>query len=229
MIRKTICIFLIAAGLGKLSTGQVAALPNFGLKSHETLDIERIEMGKGETVFHMTIENRIEGGSFCADRNIFVVYPGGTREKLISAEGIPVCPATWNFRKAGEKLSFRLKFPPLAEGTQWIDLVEECGDNCFSFFGIVLDTAINSRLDSIFDAAESVSPEKYADLLESFLTDTDHLNLGTEGLIYSTLIENARNSGDRSKAADWYRKLIRSGVPHAERYIRHLNLNGIIY
>jgi len=211
------------------SNGQVIFSPNYGLKSHETLGIDRIETRDDQTVFHFTIENRIAGGSFCADRNIYVVYPDLTKEKVIRAEGIPVCPDEHRFALPGEKLSFALVFPKLKNNPGWVSIIEDCSDNCFSFYGVVLDATINERLNILFDLVEKEDPERALTLLESFLEETDHLNLGTEGLIYTTLIDLCRQNGDRESAARWYRSLMKSGAPDAGKYIRHLNLNGVIY
>ena len=124
--------------------------PNYSLKSHETLSIIKIEARTEATLFYMSIENGMEGGTFCADRNINIIYPDGQESKLVSTEGIPVCPETYIFRSIGEKLQFVLPFPPLRKGTEWIDLVEGCIDDCFSFYGICLDNDLNGRIENAF-------------------------------------------------------------------------------
>jgi hypothetical protein len=53
--------------------------PNYSLKSHETLDIIKVEARPEATIFYMSIENRIEGGYYCADKNIFLIYPDGKK------------------------------------------------------------------------------------------------------------------------------------------------------
>jgi len=62
--------------------------PNIGLKSHETLDITKAEVKPEATVFYLGIENRIDGGNFCADRNIFIITPDGEKIKMESSSGI---------------------------------------------------------------------------------------------------------------------------------------------
>jgi len=77
---------------------QTVLRPNFALKSHETLEITKVEMSPEKTTIYFSIENRIEGGSFCADKNIFLIYPDGSRMKLTKANGIPVCPENYYFK-----------------------------------------------------------------------------------------------------------------------------------
>jgi len=94
---------------------QTIVSPNYSLKSHETLRIIKVELRPEAVFFHLSIENRIEGGTFCADRNIYLVYPDGKKSRLVSSSGIPVCPDTYKFRFVGEKLDFVLAFPALRE------------------------------------------------------------------------------------------------------------------
>ncbi len=118
---------------------QTIVKPNYALKSHETLEILKVDAGPTKTVINFSIENRIEKGEFCADKNIFIIYPDGTKLKLTGSTGIPVCPATYKFKYIGEVLGFTLSFPPLKPGTGWIDIVEDCESNCFSFYGVSLN------------------------------------------------------------------------------------------
>jgi len=209
--------------------GQTIAKPNYSLKSHETLEINKIETTSKSTVFYMSVENRTTGGYFCADRNIFIVDPDGKRSKLTSSGGIPVCPASYKFKSIGERLDFILTFPPLKQGTEWIDLIEECADNCFSFYGITLDSDLNKKIDDAFALAETDKP---ADALYSFIRiaeDTDNKNHGIEGLLYLNIIKLARETGNPEKASEWYRRMISSDAPGLSRYIKYLNDQGISY
>ena len=90
-------LFFFAMGTVTLLS-QTYNMPNVALKSHETLILTRIEMSAEKTVVYLTIENRIDGGYFCADKNIYIIYPDGTRSKLNMASGIPVCPDTYKFK-----------------------------------------------------------------------------------------------------------------------------------
>jgi len=203
--------------------------PNYGLKSHETLVINKVEATTKTVTFYLTIENRIANGTFCADKNIYILYPDGTRSMLVSSNGIPVCPDAHKFNTPGEKLDFTLTFPPLKNGVEWVDLVEECSDNCFHFFGVTLDNELNRKLNDAFYLAENDDPVKamisFIDILES----TGSKNNGVEGLIYVNIITLARQSGTVGSAIDWYKKLKNSGAPRVQEYIRFLNDKGIKY
>jgi hypothetical protein len=203
--------------------------PNIGLKSHETLEISKIEITSQNTLIFLSIENMRTDGYFCADKNIFILYPDGTRSHLTSSKGIPVCPETHKFKTIGEKLNFELVFPPLKQNTQWIDLVEDCSENCFSFFGVCLNSDLNKKIEDASVLAENNKP---AEALISFIKIADAIgskDSGMEGLIYINIIKLARETGNIPKTAEWYKRLSSSGIPRCELYIKHLNSQGISY
>jgi hypothetical protein len=177
----------------------------------------------------MSIENRIKNGTFCADKNIFIIYPDGTRIKLISSENIPVCPDSHKFTEPGEKLDFILTFPPLKQGTEWIDLIEDCSDNCFSFYGITLDNDLNRKIDEAFFLEENDEPVKAMINLIDLAEATDKRNIGMEGFLYINIIRLARLNGNEVRAAQWYARMKSSGAPRLEQYIKYLNDQGIRY
>lgn len=216
---------LLSGALGS----QTLINPNYSLKSHETLRIIKIELRPEAAIFYMSIENRIENGTFCADRNTFLVYPDGKKSKLISAENIPVCPDTHVFKSPGGKLDFVLTFPPVGKGVTWVDLVEECSENCFSFYGIALDADLNQRIDNAFRLAENDEPTK---AMASFIALADELDTsghGISGLLYINIVKLAAGSGDYKKAAEWYRKLKSSDLPRVDEHLKNLNDQGIRY
>jgi len=222
---------LILFGLSVFITGysQVIIQPNYGLKSHETLEIKKIEMTFEATSFYMSIENRIQGGSFCADKNISIIYPDGTKSKLVSSGGIPVCPDIYKFRAPGEKLDFVLVFPPLKTGTGWIDLIEECSENCFSFYGVTLDVDLNKWLDDVFDRASNGKPSDNIVLFKSVLDSIASQDLGIEGLLYINIINATVEEEDNVNTIVWYKRLASSNAPGLSRYLKYLNDKGIKY
>ncbi len=224
---------LIAAILPVLLVGvlnsQTIINPNYSLKSHETLRIIKIELKPEAAIFYMSIENRIENGTFCADRNISLIYPDGKKSKLISTSDIPVCPDSHVFKSPGEKLDFVLTFPPVGNGIEWVDLVEECNENCFSFYGIALDNDLNQRIDNAFRLAEN---DETSRALASFIALADELsadNHGILGLLQINIIKLAAAEGDHKKAGEWYRKMKSSDLPRMDEYLKHLNDQGIRY
>ncbi|MFH0841122.1 MAG: hypothetical protein V1903_00745 [Bacteroidota bacterium] len=199
------------------------------MKSHETLGISKIEVNPKGISFYMTIENRIQGGTFCVDMNTFLIYPDGTRSKLVSASGIPVCPDSHKFKTPGEKLDFVLLFPPLKEGTGWIDLVEECSDHCFSFYGVTLDNELNQKVNESFILAEGDEASRGIISLIDLIGEVDIKNYGIEGLLYLTIVKLSDEAGSKAIAAEWYKKMKSSGAPRVGEYLKYLNDNGIRY
>lgn len=219
----------IITALCGLTFSQDIVAPNYSLKSHQTLEISKIERSNSNTLIYLNLENRIAGGYFCADRNIYIIYPDGTRIRLISSEGIPVCPKSYKFKSIGEKLNFTLSFPALRKDLKWIDLVEDCPNNCFSFYGVCLDNDLNKKLDDAFTAVENKKPEE---ALQGFLKIADNIDkndAGLVGLIYMNIIKLEKEKGDKPKAEEFYNKLKKSGIPRVVQYIQHLNSEGISY
>lgn len=208
---------------------QTVISPNCSLKSHETLIIKKVELNPDATVFRMSIENRITGGTFCADKNIYILYPDGKKSRLVSSSGIPVCPEVYKFRTPGEKLEFVLTFPPLKAGTGWIDLVEDCTDNCFSFYGILLDNALNEKINTAFTLADTKEYSRALNAFTSILGELDRENSGIEGLLYINIIKLAIEAGDDKKAEEWYGKFRVSDAPRLSAYLKFLNERGIRY
>lgn len=211
------------------SFSQSFLAPNTALKSHETLDIIRIVTTEDKTEVFLKVENRISGGNFCADKNIFIVYPDGTRSLLIASNGIPVCPDSYKFKLPGEQLDFILTFPPVKPGTGSVNLIEDCQENCFSFYGIILDNSLNKRIDDAFALAENSEPAKALVTFIKIAEETGGTNPGAAGLLYMNIIKLYKETKNYVKAFEWYQKLESSGLPETSLYLKHLNSQGIKY
>ncbi len=208
---------------------QTIEIPNSSLKSHETLVITKVEMTKENTLVFLSIENRIAGGSFCADKNIYLVDPQGGKLLLKKTSGIPVCPEVYKFKSIGEVVKFTLEFPPLNTGTKWIDIIENCSDNCFWFYGLTLDNELNKRVDTAFSKASSVTPAENMYIFKSILDDIDSQNLGIEGLLYLNIISAAKENADNINTMVWYKRFAASNAPRVGEYLKYLNDRGIKY
>lgn len=203
--------------------------PNVALKSHETLDIIKVVMTEERTDIFLKVENRITGGNFCADKNIFIVYPDGSRSLLVASNGIPVCPDTYKFKSPGEQLDFVLTFPPLRKGTGSVNLIEDCQQNCFAFYGIILDINLNKNIDEAFSLVENDEPARALVSFTKIAEETGTGNPGAAGLLYMNILKLYGMTGNSVKAAEWYKKLESSGLPETHLYLRHLNSQGIKY
>ena len=223
----SISVFLLSGCISSFSQTFIA--PNSALKSHETLDIMKVVLTEDKTEIQLKVENRITGGNFCADKNIYIVYPDGTRSHLTSSAGIPVCPDTYNFKSPGEKLEFVLAFPSLKKGTESIDLIEDCQANCFSFYGIILNDDLNKKINNAFISAENGEPARSLLSFSKIAEETGNKNPGAEGLLYMNIIKLSVTTGNKVRAAEYYKKLQSSGLPRTSLYLNHLNAQGIRY
>jgi len=208
---------------------QTYLMPNVALKSHQTLDIMKVVMTETRTEIYLKIENKIRGGTFCADKNIYIVLPDGTRSRLVASNGIPVCPDTYKFSSPGEQLDFVLTFQPVGKGIGSVDLIEDCQENCFSFYGIILDASLNEKIDNAFALVENGDPAKALVSLASVAEENANRNQGATGLLYMNIIQLYNSEGNAVRAGEWYKKLESSGLPEKKLYLEHLNSIGIKY
>lgn len=211
------------------SWSQTVENPNYALKSHETLEIRKIEATPAATLFYMSVENRVSGGYFCADRNTYIIYPDGERVKLVSSGGIPVCPDTYRFKLIGERLDFILTFPSLKPGVQWLDLVEECPDHCYSFYRIITDAGINALIEEAYAPAERGEPSLALDRFIRMARETGSENKGYGGILYLNIIKLAEVTGNKKLASEWYTRLVSSEIQGLEHFLGYLNSQGIRY
>lgn len=227
MIAKTwlAVAFIFSVSLGVRA--QNFMVPAIGLKSHQTMEVLRVELQPQHVVVHLSIENMREGGTFCADRNIFMIYPDGRRVKIEKASGIPQCPDVHKFKKQGEILAFSLMFPALETGTGWFDIIEECSDNCFTLYGILLNQSFTSGIDEALSYAEKGFTDSAIGLYQKLIAEAGPAESGITGSLYSDLISLMVSKGYKAMAADWYRKLAASDVPRKELYLQNLNFRGI--
>lgn len=230
MITKTYVTalaFLFAGVSG--AGGQVFSEPAVGLKSHQTMEIDKVEITQQKTIIYISLVNRITGGTFCADRNIYIILPDGTRLGITKASGIPRCPDVHRFKKPGEILGFSLEFPALPHGTGWIDLIENCNDVCFTVYGILLNDGFSRRIDEAVSYVEKGQTDTAIGLYQKLIQDAGYSELGITGSLYSDLVSLLQSKGYTASAADWYRKLAASDFPWKELYINNLNFHGIKY
>jgi hypothetical protein len=228
-IKRNLLIVILLTVFLIRGYSQTIENPNSALKSHETLLISKIELSKEKTVVHFSIENRIENGNFCADRNIYLADQEGKKYQIHKTSGIPVCPDSYKFRNIGEVVRFTLEFPPLEPGTKWIDIIENCSENCFWFYGVTLDNELNKRIDETFSKASTLTPSENMFLFKAILDDIDSQNLGIEGLLYLNIINAARENADNVNAMVWYKRFAASKAPRVAEYLKYLNDRGVRY
>ena len=230
MKREAIAILiLILLMITKTASSQTIDQPEFAIKSHPTLEIKKIEISARATKVFLSVENLIEGGSFCADKDIYIITPDGTKLKLSSSEGIPVCPDEYKFRSEGEILDFSLTFSILKAGIKEIDIIEDCAENCFSFYGVVTDNDINKKINDAFIMAEDGNTDKALAAFEQIADEETKKGLAINALLYVNIIQLSNEAGNKAKSAAWYQKFKTSGIASLSKYIEFLSDNGIQY
>jgi hypothetical protein len=228
MITKTLLSgFVFFVTFSPALYGQTWNVPAVGLKSHQTMEVRKVETTPQKTIVYLSIENRISGGTFCADRNIYLVYPDGRRIKMEKASGIPLCPDSHKFKKQGEILEFSISFPAAEPGTGWIDIIEDCSDNCFSVYGILLNEAFSRRIDEAIMQADKGHIDSAIGLYQKLISEAGQNEAGIAGSLYSDLITLMVSKGYTASAADWYKRLAASNLPGKDLYIQNLNFRGI--
>jgi hypothetical protein len=227
MITKTLLAAYVFIACSTALKGQIWNVPAVGLKSHQTMEVQKVEITTQRTIVYLSIENKISGGTFCADKNIFIVLPDGRRLKMEKASGIPICPDLHKFKKQGEVLDFSLSFPATGPLTGWFDIIEECSDNCFSVYGILLNEAFSRRIDEAILQVEKGHTDTAIGLYQKLINDAGATEAGIAGSLYSDLISLLVSKGYTASASDWYKKLAASNLPGKELYIQNLNFRGI--
>ncbi|MFZ2287526.1 MAG: hypothetical protein WAV93_11125 [Bacteroidales bacterium] len=225
---KHTILILILATLGYTTAAQSVASPNYGLKSPLTAEIDRVDFNAEATVITMTIMSDINNAWFCIDRNTFLVRPDGMSLKLTGLKGLPYCPATYKFRRPGEKASFTLTFP--ATGMlPWFSIIEECAGGCLSVRGIVTDQALNEKLNEAYGLSDKGDEAAAYLLLERIINETDSLNLGIEGSVYTSLILIDHRRGKVEAARSWYDRMMTSDTPDLGLYLETIRRQGISF
>ena len=226
-MKRTITVLFLAALL-VTAAGQTVERPNYGLKSPLTADIVRVDFNPDATIIWMTVQSDINNAWFCIDRNTFLVKPDGMRLRLTGLKGLPYCPATYKFKRPGEKTTFSLTFPRTGM-LPWFSIVEECVGGCLSFRGIVTDAGLNSSLNEAYSLTGAGNSMAAYRIYEAIINETDSLNLGIEGSVYTALIMLDRSMGRNETARQWYNRMMTSDTPDLKLYLENLKRQGAEY
>lgn len=223
---KHIILILVLTAFGFKAVAQSVESPNYGLKAPLTAEIVRVDFNENATVVWLTIMSDINNAWFCIDRNTFLVRPDGVKLKLTGLKGLPFCPATHKFRRPGEKASFSLTFP--ATGMlPWFSVVEECMGGCLSFRGIVTDQALNDKLNEAYSLSDRGEDAAAYRRLNEIINETDSLNLGIEGSVFTSLILIDHRLGRTEAARSWYNRMMTSDTPDLLLYRETLRKEGV--
>ncbi len=212
-------LFLLTSFLSVSITAQDISEPNYALKTPQTLEVINIELSADLTIINLSIENRIEGGYFCIDKNSFLITDRGEKVKLSELIGLPLCPDSYMFNTIGEKKYFTLKFPHIHRETAWVDLIEDCGDNCLAVYAILLDKNLNKRINACFRELDSDRKDEAIVLFESLRKDLRGSNNPLLGSIYLNLITLYTEAGNNKKIDMLKSEFENSQFPHKELFV----------
>jgi len=213
----------------KYSISQVYNRPNFAFSSHETLELESIDMDNNQTRVYLSILNRRLSGTFCLDTNTFIRNSLGTGEyKLIQSVGIPDYPDVYKFTSIGEKLNFILIFPPVSKDMKYIDIIEDCDDACFSIKYILLDQELNSIINRGFQLYETGNPDESLKVFEDLMAARNDNFSPVFGTIYLYMMTINYELGQIKEVRSLFDELQQSSIINKEEIIEKARYEGLI-
>lgn len=217
----SIGIFISAA-----LTGQSHFEPNYALKSPQTLEVINIEFLPDQTILMLSIENLIEGGYFCIDKETYITTDSNKRYKLTKLSGLPNCPNQYKFKREGEIKYITMYFPAIPESSLWIDLIEECGEGCLTVIGLSLEPRINSEINICFRDMEKGRINDAIQRFEVLRKELKDSNNPILGSIYLNLITLYKKKGDSIKAEELSLSLKDIIIPHKELFLSGLDIQN---
>ncbi|MFC2098645.1 tetratricopeptide repeat protein [Bacteroidota bacterium] len=210
-------------------SAQVYEQPNYSLTSHPTLDIISVERWEDQMVLTLSLKNERYSGTFCIDSNTVLRNSLGKDEyKLVSMEGIPACPEIYRFKSIGERKTIILEFNAIPDDVKYIDLIENCDDNCVSIYYILLDEELNSRLNEgihLYELGKSnASLQVFQDLMKAEYDDFSPVF----GTVYLYLISIHYEMGNSKDARDAFQALKESNIVGRDEFIETARETGIV-
>jgi len=200
-------------------------------KSHTELKIKRIEITENNTIVSLKVTNKRDaGGWFCASRDIDLKSSKGDESyHLIKTENIPICPEQHKFSSVGETLSFKLYFPPIEQDIIFVDLIENCTNACFSFYGIILDNQHNQKIRAFEKGIDLYQKKNLKESIGYFKEVTQgkiSIDSHIYGLSYYYLVLIYHELDDTNKVKFWYENLINADINDKNTFIKELDKLG---
>jgi hypothetical protein len=225
---KTLLLFL-SLFLSLRTHSQVYNRPNFSFSSHETIELESIEVSDSLTRVYLSILSRKLGGTFCIDKNTYIRNPMGTEEyKLVESMGVPDCPEVHKFNIIGKKLSFILVFPPISKDLKYIDIKEDCSDACLSIRYILLDQDINQMISQGFELYERRRMEESLAIFEDLMNSYNDNFSPVFGTVYLYMISINYELGRSKEIRRLYDALQQSSIINKEEILEEVRYQELI-
>jgi hypothetical protein len=220
---------LLIFGIQVQLMAQVYDKPSFSLSSHPTLEILSIEKWEDQTVLSVRVKNQRISGSFCLDKETFLLNSLGTEEwKLTSMDGIPACPDQHRFKSIGEVLDFSLVFPAIPDEVKYIDLLEGCKDACVSVKYILLDEELNKRINEGFSLYEVGRPSASLQVFEDIMkTEYDNYS-PVFGTLYLYMMSIHYELGQSKEVRRIFNELKESTIIGKDEFIETARDTGLV-
>jgi len=225
LIIASLTLLLLATGL----YAQVYDQPIYSLTSHPTLDIISVERWEDQMVLTLTLKNERYSGSFCLDSNTVLRNSLGEDEyKLVSMEGISACPDLYRFKSIGERITIVLEFPAIPDDVQYIDLVENCEENCLDIKYILLDEELNTTLNQGIRLYELGKSKAALQVFEDIMrTEYDGFS-PVFGTVYLYLISIHYELGSSKDARRVFQELRESSIVGRDEFVETARDTGIV-
>jgi hypothetical protein len=222
-------ITIVALVLTFHLSAQVYDHPNYSLTSHPTLEIISVERWDDQMVLTLSLKNERYSGEFCIDSNTVLRNSLGKDEyKLVSMEGITACPEVYRFKTIGERITIILEFPAIPDDVNYIDLIENCDENCVALKYILLDEELNSSLNEGIRLYELGKPDASLQVFEDLmLSEYDDFS-PVFGTVYLYLIAIQYELGSSKDAREVFQKLKDSNIVGRDEFIEAARETGIV-
>lgn len=182
--------------------------PVYAMISMHPLEVKKVEQTTVHTVIYLSIENQIEGGTFCADKNIYIQdLSNNQKHQLNKSEGIPVCPDSYSFNYIGEILEFKLIFPKLQSLPDYINLIEDCDQSCFYLKGIILDEKTNNEISLAYKHYKNGNLDLAYLTFKTVIKNNPDYNFG---FMHYSLIHILAEKNELDEAREWYNIILNS-------------------
>ncbi len=206
-MKKILLFSFILLMLVSASKAQTIMVPNFAVATHPFL-VNKVVFQKDAFIIELTLENQLPTGYFCASKHIYLQNLQSRKKlNMTHSEGIPVCPDVYHFKWQGEKLTFKLFFPPLDTTVRYIDVIENCQEHCFSIFGLILDRKMNEAINQGYNAFDNGD---YSKAYQEFKKAIDRNPAYPYGFLYANIIKVLMAEKKQPEARKWYDKLRQS-------------------
>lgn len=230
---KRIALLAISLIIANVSFAQlVIEAPIAVDQTHQDLNIDFVRIYKDSTVFELSVENKLaQNGWFCADKKIYIeTLTGHQRFNILNARGIPRCPNVYSFKRVGEKLHFTLIFPAIPQGTNRLNLVEDCDKSCFKFLEIILDNKLNADFRIYSKGVELYAANKLDQAIDCFSKVVEVIPSSPShiyGYSYYNLIKIYNDKKDKEKVLFWLEQLEKSPLINKQYFINSLQKEGL--